>query len=70
MEPDSQADIKKSCLDRILEKAISRKLLVFLTSTGLLIWSNLDADTWGLIAICYIGGQSVIDAAQVWRHGK
>lgn len=59
----------KGCLDIILEKAISRKLLVFLSATGLLAWSSLDSETWGLIAICYIGGQSVIDAAKVWRHG-
>lgn len=68
MEESTQA-AQLGCLDRILQKAISRKLLVFITSTGLLIWSDLDPDTWGLIAICYIGGQSVIDAAKAWRHG-
>ena len=69
MESDTSPGNQPGCLDRILQKAISRKLLVFLTSTGLLIWSTLDTETWGLIAICYIGGQSVIDAAQAWRHG-
>ena len=49
----------KGMLDALQEKIISRKLLVFLTATGLLAWSGLDADTWGMIAICYIGGQSV-----------
>ena len=63
------SDQKKGCLDIILEKVISRKLLVFVSATGLLAWSSLDSETWGLIAICYIGGQSVIDAAKVWRHG-
>lgn len=57
-------------LDKLLGKIISRKLTVFITATALLMWYGLDPDTWGLIAICYIGGQSVIDAAQVWRHGK
>jgi len=61
--------MKKGILDRVTEKFISRKFLVFLTATGLLAWSSLDSDTWGLIAICYIGGQAVIDAAQMWRHG-
>ena len=69
MESDTSSGNQPGCLDRILQKAISRKLLVFLTSTGLLIWFGLDADTWGLIAVCYIGGQSVIGAAKVWRHG-
>jgi hypothetical protein len=61
--------MKKGILDRVTEKFISRKFLVFLTATGLMAWSSLDSDTWGLIAICYIGGQAVIDAAQMWRHG-
>jgi hypothetical protein len=45
-------------------------VLVFLTATGLLIGAGLDPDTWGMIAMFYIGGQSAIDAVQVWRHGK
>jgi len=61
--------MKKGILDRVTEKFISRKFLVFLTATSLMAWSDLDSDTWGLIAICYIGGQAVIDAAQMWRHG-
>ena len=60
----------KGALDAFQEKLVSRKLLVFLTATGLLIGTGLDPDTWGMIAMFYIGGQSAIDAVQVWRHGK
>ena len=60
---------KKGILDAIQEKMVSRKLLVFLTATGLLWAAELDPQTWGLIAIVYIGGQSVIDTMKVWRHG-
>ena len=60
----------KGALDALQEKVVSRKLLVFLTATGLLIGAGLDPDTWGMIAMFYIGGQSAIDAVQVWRHGK
>ncbi len=67
-EVDQGAE-KLGIIDRMLEKAISRKLIVFLTATGLLAWSDLDPDTWGLIAICYIGGQSVIDAVKIYKHG-
>ncbi len=56
-------------LDRVLEKAISRKLLVFLTATGLMACSTLDSETWGLIAVVYIGGQSVVDMMKAYRHG-
>lgn len=58
---------RKGVLDALQEKLISRKLLVFLTATGLLAWSGLDSETWGLIAVVYIGGQSVIDAVKAWR---
>jgi len=57
-------------MDKLVNKLISRKFLVFLTATGLLTWSGLDSDTWGMIAIVYIGGQSVIDAALAWKHGN
>ena len=57
-------------IDQILGRVISRKFFVFLTATGLLTWANLDSDTWGMIAVIYIGGQTVIDAAVAWKHGS
>lgn len=57
---------QKGILDNILEKTVSRKLLVFTTATALM-WYGLDADTWAMIAAMYIGGQSVIDVAKVWK---
>ncbi len=65
---DSQTQ-KLGILDSIQEKLISRKLLVFLTATGLLASAGLDSDTWGMIAVVYVGGQAAIDAVKVWRHG-
>lgn len=57
----------KGVLDAIQERVVSRKLLVFGASTALFMWFGLDADTWGMIAMCYIGGQSAIDFAKTWR---
>jgi hypothetical protein len=62
--------MKKGWLDRITEKVISRKFTVFLTATALMLWSDLNSDTWGMIAIVYIGSQGVIDAALSWKHGS
>jgi hypothetical protein len=61
---------KLGILDKIMGRVISRKFFVFLTATGLLAYNFLDADTWGMIAMIYIGGQTVIDAAISWKHGK
>ena len=58
---------KGGALDAVLSKAISRKLLVFTAATCLLLWSSLDPETWAMIATMYIGGQSVIDVAKVWK---
>lgn len=56
-----------SFLDSIQERVISRKLLVFAAATSLFMWFGLDADTWGMIAMMYIGGQSAIDFAKIWK---
>ena len=58
---------KGGIVDEALAKAVSRKLLVFTAATCLLLWSSLDPDTWAMIAAMYIGGQSVIDVAKVWK---
>ncbi len=60
---------KVGLLDKILEKAISRKLLVFLTASGLMVWDGLTSETWGMIAIVYIGSQAAVDTMKVFRHG-
>ena len=64
-----ESSLHPGLLDKIQEKLISRKLLVFATATGLLAGAGLDSETWGMIAIVYVGGQAAIDAVRVWRHG-
>jgi len=59
----------KGVLDSVQEKLISRKLLVFAVATALMYFSDLSSDTWGMIAITYIGGQTAIDFAKAWRNG-
>ena len=59
--------VDKGILDSIQEKVVSRKLLVFGIATALLWLVGLDAETWGMIAMTYIGGQTAIDFAKVWR---
>jgi len=71
MEQQNECCVKavedqKGMLDNIQEKVVSRKLLVFITATTLM-WFGLDPDTWAMIAAMYIGGQSVIDVAKVWK---
>ena len=61
---------KLGVIDKIIGRLISRKFFVFLTATGLSAYALIDSETWGIIAMIYIGGQSVIDAAIAWRHGK
>ena len=62
-------DPRKGVLDAVQEKMVSRKLLVFITATVLMAWTALDSETWGMIAMCYIGGQTAVDFAKAWRHG-
>jgi hypothetical protein len=59
----------KGMLDAVQEKLISRKLLVFAVATALMYFSDLSSETWGMIAVTYIGGQTAIDFATAWRNG-
>tara|TARA_R110002020_G_scaffold420624_1_gene629767 strand:+ start:322 stop:537 length:216 start_codon:yes stop_codon:yes gene_type:complete len=57
-------------LDTVQKKVVSRKLMVWLTATGLMFNSNLASGDWVAISLAYIGIQGVADIAATWRHGK
>jgi len=58
-------NIEKGFLDSVVEKAISRKFLAWLTATGLLAFGvGLDADNWIIVTSIYIGGQTVVDTVE------
>tara|TARA_R110000824_G_scaffold101408_5_gene240955 strand:- start:1463 stop:1663 length:201 start_codon:yes stop_codon:yes gene_type:complete len=52
----------KGFIDKALEKAVSRKLLVWITATALMFTSHIESGDWLILSALYIGGQSVIDA--------
>ncbi len=58
----------RGLLDKGLEELVSRKLLVFGTATGLMAWSGLDSETWGMIAMIYIGTQGAVDVMKAYRN--
>lgn len=60
----------KAFADRYLEKFMSRKLLVWLTTTGLLFAGKLEGEQYVAISLSYIMLQGATDAARQWRHGK
>ncbi len=61
---------KGGALDTIRKKLVSRKLMVWLTATGLMYFSNLQSSDWVAISLAYIGIQGIADIATTWRHGK
>ena len=57
-------------IDQILNKLMSRKLLVLgIASVGLYL-GVLDSESFSMIAISYIGSQAVVDAAAQIKFGK
>ena len=60
----------KQVADRLLEKLMSRKLMVWLTATGLLAYSDLTSSDWVAISLAYIGLTGAADIAATWKHGK
>ena len=57
----TMAEYAQGKLDKLVEKAISRKFLVWITATGLMMTSGLESGDWVIISALYIGGQTVID---------
>ena len=54
-------------LDTALTKLSSRKLLVWLTATGLTLSGNLASSDWVAVALVYIGSEAAVDLASAWR---
>lgn len=50
----------KAKLDAIVNKLISRKLMVFLVACGGLFSGKLDGDNWVIVAAVYIGSEVAI----------
>ena len=62
----------KHVADKFLSKFVSRKLMVWLTATGLMLTERtpLDSSDWVAISLAYIGMQGFTDLATQWKHGK
>ena len=60
-EKIDQITSKSGVLDRLFSKVASRKLMVWLTATGLTFTGHVTSEDWVLISAIYIGGQTVID---------
>jgi len=59
-------------LDKTISKLVSRKLMVWLTATGLMLTETLPLQSgdWVAISLAYIGIQGLADIAAQWKHGK
>jgi hypothetical protein len=62
----------RHAVDKLLTKLVSRKLMVWLTATGLMLTETvpLHSEDWVAISLAYIGIQGLADIATQWRHGK
>ena len=62
----------RHALDQTLNKLVSRKLMVWLTATGLMLTETLPLQSgdWVAISLAYIGIQGLADIATQWKHGR
>ena len=49
---------------------MSRKLLVWLSTTALLLTEYVNSEQWVAIALAYIGSQGIADIAVAWKSGQ
>ncbi len=59
----------RAIVDKALGKLFSRKLMVWMTATGLLAYSDLTSSDWVAISLVYIGMEGMADIAARWKHG-
>ena len=57
----------KAFADKHLEKFMSRKLLVWISTTALLLTEYVNSEQWVAIALAYIGSQGIADIAVAWK---
>lgn len=57
-------------LDTLINKWISRKLFVFLSATFLLAFADLESSDWAMIAVVYLGSQTVLDSVVAYNKSK
>lgn len=57
----------RGILDIVTEKAISRKLLVWVVSTVMLGLGKITPDEWTAISLGYVGIEGIADIAIKWR---
>lgn len=60
----------KNGLDKLLDKIISRKLLVWITATVLMYGSKITSDDWVLICMIYLGSQGALDIVEKFLSVK
>jgi|TARA_R110002074_G_C12093156_1_gene624190 hypothetical protein len=61
----------KPVLDNVLNKLLSRKLMVWATATLFMLTdSGLQSSDWVAISLAYIGLEGLADIATRWRHGN
>ena len=60
----------KAWADRHLERFLSRKLLVWITTTAFLYYDKIDGEQFVAISLAYIGSQGIADIATAWKAGQ
>lgn len=60
----------KKNLDQLINKYISRKLVVFAVGSFGLFSGNLTSEDWVVVATAYIGSQMVVDVVERLMKAK
>ena len=55
-------------VDKYINKVFSRKLMVWLTATGLASFQHIRPEDWVTISLVYIGSQGAVDIAVAWKN--
>jgi|TARA_R110000824_G_scaffold372076_1_gene561918 hypothetical protein len=60
----------RQILDAWVAKLVSRKLLVWATSTGFLVADLITSEQWVAVALAYVGVEGFADIAIRWKSAR
>ncbi len=58
----------RNYLDKLLNKAVSKKLTVFLIGTIFVLVNRLDGEQWLILSSVYVGTQGAIDLVKEYLN--
>lgn len=70
LETKTETPDPKGLIDKLIGRAVSRKLLVWATATAALFYGLVQPEQWMEISMIYVGSQAAVDMVSKYVKAK